>query len=34
MHLNFVGEIIWSKFVVFRGSENTNNLAQEKADQL
>lgn len=30
--LNFVGEFVWWKFVVFRGSENTNELAaQEKA---
>jgi len=31
MLLNFVGEFLWWKFVVFRGTENTNKLAQEKA---
>ena len=31
MFLNFVGEFLWWKFVVFRGTENTNKLAQEKA---
>ena len=33
MLLNFVGEFLWWKFVVFRGTENTNKLAQEKADK-
>lgn len=28
MVLNFVGEFLWWKFVVFRGSENTNDLAK------
>ncbi|NMA93734.1 MAG: GtrA family protein [Clostridiales bacterium] len=31
MLLNFVGEFLWWKFVVFRGSENTNELAKKKA---
>ena len=29
MLLNFVGEFLWWKFVVFRGSENTNALAKK-----
>lgn len=29
MVLNFVLEFLWWKFVVFRGSENTNALAQK-----
>lgn len=28
--LNFVGEFLWWKFVVFSGSENTNSLAKKK----
>lgn len=32
MLLNFVGEFLWWKFVVFRGTENTNKLAAGKAD--
>ena len=28
MLLNFVGEFLWWKLVVFRGSENTNKLAK------
>ncbi len=31
MLLNFVGEFLWWKFVVFRGSENANELAKKKA---
>ena len=31
MLLNFVGEFLWWKLVVFRGSENTNKLADKKA---
>ncbi len=31
MILNFVGEFLWWKFIVFRGSENTNALAKNKA---
>ena len=31
MLLNFVGEFLWWKFVVFRGSENTNDLAKKSA---
>lgn len=30
MLLNFVGEFLWWKFVVFYGSENTNSLAKKK----
>ncbi|EFU79529.1 GtrA family protein [Mobiluncus curtisii] len=30
--LNFVGEFAWWKFVVFRGSENTNALAIKQAE--
>lgn len=30
MILNFVGEFLWWKFVVFRGTENTNHLANNK----
>lgn len=30
MLLNFVLEFVWWKFVVFRGSENTNSLAQKQ----
>lgn len=30
MILNFVGEFLWWKLVVFRGSENTNKLARAK----
>ncbi len=29
MVLNFVGEFLWWKFIVFRGSENTNTLAKK-----
>lgn len=29
MVLNFIGEFLWWKLVVFRGSENTNALAKE-----
>ncbi|WP_283241382.1 hypothetical protein [Mobiluncus curtisii] len=32
MLLNFVGEFAWWKFVVFRGSENTNALAIKQAE--
>ena len=28
MIINFIGEFLWWKFVVFRGSENTNDLAK------
>lgn len=31
--LNFVGEFLWWKFVVFRGSENTNSLAVKQAEK-
>lgn len=31
MLLNFVGEFLWWKFVVFYGSENTNSLAKKKS---
>lgn len=31
--LNFVGEFTWWKFVVFRGSENTNALAVKQAEK-
>ncbi len=31
--LNFVGEFLWWKFVVFRGSENTNSLAKKQAEK-
>lgn len=31
--LNFVGEFLWWKFVVFRGSENTNALAVKQAER-
>lgn len=30
MLLNFIGEFLWWKFVVFYGSENTNSLAKKK----
>lgn len=30
MVLNFVGEFLWWKFVVFRGTENTNDLAKKR----
>ncbi len=30
MILNFVGEFLWWKLIVFRGSENTNKLARAK----
>lgn len=30
MVLNLLGEFLWWKFIVFRGSENTNDLAQKK----
>lgn len=29
--VNFIGEFLWWKFFVFRGSENTNNLAKKQA---
>ncbi len=32
MVLNFVGEFLWWKFIVFRGSENTNALAKKKQE--
>lgn len=32
--LNFVGEFTWWKFVVFRGTENTNELAKRQAGQI
>lgn len=32
MVLNFIGEFLWWKLVVFRGSENTNDLAQATRD--
>lgn len=32
MALNFVGEFLWWKFIVFRGSENTNALAKKKQE--
>ena len=32
MVLNFVGEFLWWKFVVFKGSENTNKLAKSKKE--
>ena len=31
MLLNFVLEFVWWKFVVFRGTENTNSVAQKQA---
>ncbi|HNZ64036.1 MAG TPA: GtrA family protein [Bacillota bacterium] len=30
MLMNFIGEFLWWKFVVFRGSENTNKLARKQ----
>ena len=33
MLLNFVTEFVWDKFVVFRGSENTNKLAKRQAEK-
>jgi putative flippase GtrA len=33
MLANFVGEFIWWKFVVFRGTENTNDLAKRSAEE-
>lgn len=33
MLANFVGEFIWWKFVVFRGTENTNQLAKSSAEE-
>lgn len=30
MVLNLIGEFLWWKFIVFRGSENTNDLAQKQ----
>ncbi len=32
MLLNFVGEFLWWKLIVFRGSENTNALAKRKGE--
>lgn len=32
MVLNFVGEFLWWKFIVFRGSENTNALAKKEQE--
>ena len=29
MILNFIGEFAWWKWVVFRGTENTNDLARK-----
>jgi putative flippase GtrA len=34
MVANFVGEFIWWKFIVFRGTENTNDLARREAEEL
>lgn len=34
MVLNFVGEFLWWKFIVFRGSENTNKLAKSEAEKI
>lgn len=31
MILNFIGEFLWWKFVVFRGTENTNSLARKES---
>ena len=33
MVLNFVGEFLWWKFIVFRGSENTNALAKKEREK-
>ena len=33
MLANFVGEFIWWKFIVFRGTENTNDLARKEAGE-
>ena len=33
MLLNFITEFVWDKFVVFRGSENTNKLAKRQAEK-
>lgn len=33
MALNFVTEFLWCKFVVFRGQENTNELAKRQAEK-
>jgi putative flippase GtrA len=33
MVLNFVGEFLWWKFIVFRGSENTNALAKKEQER-
>ena len=33
MLINFITEFLWDKFVVFRGQENTNKLAQRQAEK-
>ena len=33
MLLNFITEFLWDKFVVFKGSENTNELAKRQAEK-
>ncbi len=33
MLANFVGEFIWWKYIVFRGTENTNDLAKRAAEE-
>lgn len=33
MLANFVGEFIWWKYIVFRGTENTNDLAKKTVEE-